>query len=1326
MKKHDGWKKTVAFVLSLALVAGAMPANVGGFLTKSVGIVAHAEEQCETLDTNTYQDTYRGKNVTVTPEHSGDGDGFFLSKWVDYENPEDSTENSATITVAKDYKITKLELVRGCYDGTPVISSDTAERTQNGETFIFTNVNASSVTVSCLWDEVCQIKQVKVYYDYSKTDISDATVTLKADNTVASVTVGGDKITDLSEFDITYGTDDSHTATTPPTIIGSYFAYVTAKDTNKDYRGTAKSAEFAVTKSTVKTADEFKAAVNKGGEVQLDADIILPLSESLTFEKNMTLDLNGHTLTVEKAGMYYYLSVDASLTIKDSAGNGKLIHPNSSYVFLVYVGGALYLESGTLEFTNSETDGIDVFRGPFIMKGGTINSAGYSIWRDSSPVTISGGTINGGFYGSDGDLTITGGKFSFDPTEHLDTTRCTAEKDGEYWNVLEYISDATVNLADDFTVISLTIGDKTITDLSGFDVIYAKTDSDITSETVPTKKGTYVAYVTAKDTNKEYKGTAKSAVFTQKNDISGAAVALNADNTVASITIGDETITDLTDFDITYGTDNSHTATTPPTIIGSYFAYVTAKDTNKDYRGTAKSAEFAVTKSTVKTADEFKAAVNKGGEVQLDADIILPLSESLTFEKNMTLDLNGHTLTVEKAGMYYYLSVDASLTIKDSAGNGKLIHPNSSYVFLVYVGGALYLESGTLEFTNSETDGIDVFRGPFIMKGGTINSAGYSIWRDGCPVTISGGTINGGFYESNGDLTITGGNFNFDPSDYIDKNNYHVKEDGDRWLVVANVLDISEATVNLTDDHTVSSITIGGDTITDLSGFDITYGATADTATATFPTAPGSYYAFVTAKTDNENYTGTAKSAEFNIVVTYTEVPAADPTCTTDGNIHYWSGSDGNYYSDNQGTLLTDQNGDNVVDEKDVIIPATGHKWKYSSKTNNTDGSLTVTFACENDAEHTEDIKLTKQNILYISKTTGVMPTWTWANDYSSASLSFGSIPEEKAADFATNLEIDESLALYFAKNGITVPAIVTTGETAPATCTQNGTKTLIAHVNQLTDTKIVDDNEQPATGHKYGSPIWSWSNNGNGYTATMKAVCSKCGEVKTYRANVTSTIADGMITYTATATVDGVDYTSTQQVKESYTLYVDGGTITDGAKESYSYADAVTVTADEQQGGKFFSGWYIGNTRITTKQSYTFYIKSDMTVTAKYEGETVQKEQADVSVMINRSNIADKKQKVVFSLNWALPSGCKLKEAGIVRRYDNAEDLTLENVNGSEIKKNASTLRTQNGNCNINLTVSATTKLKTINAVAYVVYTDKNGGEQTVYSNVQTSAYTN
>ena len=40
---NNTWKRIAAGALSLALVAGAMPANVGGFLTGGNGIVAHAE-----------------------------------------------------------------------------------------------------------------------------------------------------------------------------------------------------------------------------------------------------------------------------------------------------------------------------------------------------------------------------------------------------------------------------------------------------------------------------------------------------------------------------------------------------------------------------------------------------------------------------------------------------------------------------------------------------------------------------------------------------------------------------------------------------------------------------------------------------------------------------------------------------------------------------------------------------------------------------------------------------------------------------------------------------------------------------------------------------------------------------------------------------------------------------------------------------------------------------------------------------------------------------------------------------------------------------------
>ena len=82
-------------------------------------------------------------------------------------------------------------------------------------------------------------------------------------------------------------------------------------------------------------------------------------------------------------------------------------------------------------------------------------------------------------------------------------------------------------------------------------------------------------------------------------------------------------------------------------------------------------------------------------------------------------------------------------------------------------------------------------------------------------------------------------------------------------FVIEMPADLSNATVTLGADNTVSSVTVGGNEITDFSEFDITYGTTAETASADFPTAPGKYYAFVTAKTDSENYTGTATSEQF-------------------------------------------------------------------------------------------------------------------------------------------------------------------------------------------------------------------------------------------------------------------------------------------------------------------------------------------------------------------------------------------------------------------------------------------------------------------------------
>ena len=188
----------------------------------------------------------------------------------------------------------------------------------------------------------------------------------------------------------------------------------------------------------VTNEEEFSSAIEEiGGLVQLGADISLETAEIYAFAKELTLDLNGHTLTlVSERG---YFETEVPITIKDEIGGGAInvigySSPDRNYAFLIYGNGSLTLQSGTLHFTSSNTNGIDVYRGSFTMSGGTINSNGASIWRDGDDVTIGGGTINGEFYGTDGNIAITGGKFSFDPNSLL-SEEYTATPDGDYWVV---------------------------------------------------------------------------------------------------------------------------------------------------------------------------------------------------------------------------------------------------------------------------------------------------------------------------------------------------------------------------------------------------------------------------------------------------------------------------------------------------------------------------------------------------------------------------------------------------------------------------------------------------------------------------------------------------------------------------------------------------------------------------------------------------------------------------------------------------------------------------------------------------------------------------
>ena len=123
--------------------------------------------------------------------------------------------------------------------------------------------------------------------------------------------------------------------------------------------------------------------------------------------------------------------------------------------------------------------------------------------------------------------------------------------------------------------------------------------------------------------------------------------------------------------------------------------------------------------------------------------------------------------------------------------------------------------------------------------------------------------------------------------------------------------------------------------------------------------------------------------------------------------------------------------------------------------------------------------------------------------------------------------------------------AVKDTEKSVAATCTEKGKDVYTAtatvkdaegktEIGTLTDTYEV---ELAALGHKYGAPVWNWTKGENNtYTATATFTCANDEKhVETVDAKVTeksdgATCTEaGKITYTATVTFEGKDYTDTK-----------------------------------------------------------------------------------------------------------------------------------------------------------------------------------------------------
>ena len=121
-----------------------------------------------------------------------------------------------------------------------------------------------------------------------------------------------------------------------------------------------------------------------------------------------------------------------------------------------------------------------------------------------------------------------------------------------------------------------------------------------------------------------------------------------------------------------------------------------------------------------------------------------------------------------------------------------------------------------------------------------------------------------------------------------------------------------------------------------------------------------------------------------------------------------------------------------------------------------------------------------------------------------------------------------------------TATGTITSKQTKDSTCTEKGETTYTATFEAdwaITQTRVLAD--IPATGHSYGKPVWSWSEDGKTCTATF--TCEKDETHKeTPEVKITSAVKTpatctekGVTTYTATVEFNGQTYTDTKDVAD-------------------------------------------------------------------------------------------------------------------------------------------------------------------------------------------------
>lgn len=202
--------------------------------------------------------------------------------------------------------------------------------------------------------------------------------------------------------------------------------------------------------------------------------------------------------------------------------------------------------------------------------------------------------------------------------------------------------------------------------------------------------------------------------------------------------------------------------------------------------------------------ESFLAEVAAGGVVTLDAD--LTLSAPITIEKDVTIDLNGYTLTNTpwdedgESNAYMFWVKKGKLTL---TGNGNIVVPDAVYSMAVWAnGGDVEINGGTYKNGGDSCDLIYVSKaGKIEINGGEFVAAGPASGNaPGTKNPYSALNIKDA-NKSTCSITVKGGKFfKFNPADNLSENpkmnfvaaGYVSVAEGDWYVVKEDAIVVDE------------------------------------------------------------------------------------------------------------------------------------------------------------------------------------------------------------------------------------------------------------------------------------------------------------------------------------------------------------------------------------------------------------------------------------------------------------------------------------------------------------------------------------------------------